>query len=122
MAAARTTVASIKDTVVSHIEVVSKGVHRHQRLPCGRAALWPRVAERTTSCPNSGRVISRNEVRRMDQDPIWGKLNPHKSNMDIKIIFTLDVPLTQKDEELHCPAMPSTTDWKQGHRTKNEYS
>ena len=30
--------------------------------------------------------------------------------------------LTQEDEELRCPAMPTTTDWKQGHRTKNEHS
>lgn len=42
--------------------------------------------------------------------------------MDVKTIFTLDVPLSQEDEELHCPAMPTTTDWKQGHRTKNEHS
>ena len=116
VAAARTTVASVKDTVVSHIEVVSKRVHRHQRLPSGRAALWPRVTDRTMSCLDSGRVISPDEVRCTDQGANGRKLNRQKANMHINIIFTLDDPLTQEDEELHCPAMPTTTDWEHGHR------
>ena len=58
----------------------------------------------------------------MDPGAIGRSLNPQKSNMNIKTVFTLDVPLTQKDEELHCPAMPTTTDWKQSHRPKHEYS
>ena len=76
VAAARTTVASAKDAVISHIEVVSNGVHRHQRLPSGRAALWPRVTERTTSCLDSGRVTSRDEVRCIGQGAIGRTLNP----------------------------------------------
>ena len=122
VAAARTTVASAKDISIAHIEVVSKGVYRHQRLPSGRAALWPRVTKRTTSCLTTGRVISCDEVRCLEHGALTRDLNPQRSTMDVKTKFTLDAPLTQEDEELHCPAMPTTTDWKQGHRTKNEYS
>ena len=121
MAAARTTVASVRDTAVWYIEVDAKDVYLHQRLPSGRAALWPRVNKRTTSCLTTGRVISCDEVRGMDHGAINRDLNPQRSTMDVRTKFTHDVPMTQKDEELHCPAMPTTTDWKQSHRIKNEY-
>ena len=120
MAAARTTVANVKDTDVWDIEVDAKDVYLHQRLPSGRAALWPRVKKRTSSCLTTGRVISCDEVRNMDRSAINRDLNPQQSTMNVRTKFTLDVPMTQKDEELHCPAMPTTTDWKRGHRTKNE--
>ena len=113
MAAARAIAASAKDTVVTSIEVISKGVYRHQRLPSGRAALWPRVTERTTSCVYTGEFISCDTIHGMDIDVLNGDVHTRGTAMGIKNIVILDVPLTQEDEELHCPAMPTVINWDQ---------
>ena len=62
--------------------------------------------------------MSHDLVKDLDEEALIRSLFPFGGGGlgDIKTVFSLDRPLSQDYEELHCPDLPVVSDWPAGHR------